>query len=141
MAVYDDKGGYPTHKDIWQDQEGNIVICPSTTRLWAGFGSPRRQLEFAYKYRDQVKADDNNPLIRSFLVDSKVVISMLDNSVPERFSANAFDINVDKAKSPNQFGLREQSTELLRQNVLSGSLVTYYMDDKSLINVKNTRGA
>ncbi|KAL3847704.1 hypothetical protein ACJMK2_018601 [Sinanodonta woodiana] len=59
----------------------------------------------------------------------------MGNSVPERFSANAFDINVDQSKSPNQFGLREQSTELLIQNALSGSLVTYYMDQKSLLNV------
>ncbi|KAL3847757.1 hypothetical protein ACJMK2_018651 [Sinanodonta woodiana] len=134
MAVYDDKGGYPKHKDIWQDSEGHIVIYPSNDRLWVGFGTPRRQLEFAYKYRNQVKSENNSPLIRSFLVDSKVVISIVENAVPEQFSANAFDINVDQAKSPNQFGLRQQSTELLRQNALSGSLVTYYMDEASLVN-------
>ncbi|KAL3847756.1 hypothetical protein ACJMK2_018650 [Sinanodonta woodiana] len=136
MTVYDDKGGYPKRKDIWQDREGNIVIFPAGDRLWVGFGTPRRQLEFAYKYRNQGRANSagNNPLIRSFLVDSKVVIPILENAVTERFIANAFDINVDKSKSPNQFGLREQSTELLRQNALSGSLVTYYMDQSSLMN-------
>ncbi|KAL3848447.1 hypothetical protein ACJMK2_019304 [Sinanodonta woodiana] len=133
MAVYDDKVGYPKRKDIWQDREGNIVIHPAGDRLWVGFGTPRRQLEFAYKYRNQVKADDNNPLIRSFLVDSKVFILILKNSVSERFIAYAIDINVDKSISPNQFGLREQSTELLRQNALNGSLVTYYIDQSSLI--------
>ncbi|KAL3847758.1 hypothetical protein ACJMK2_018652 [Sinanodonta woodiana] len=137
MTVYDDNEGYPKRKDIWQDREGNIVIFPAGDRLWVGFGSLRRQLEFAYKYRNQGRASSagNNPLIRSFLVDSKVVIPILENAVSERFIANAFDINVDKAKSPNQFGLREQSTELLRQNTLSGSLVTYYMDQKSLLNI------
>ncbi|KAL3847765.1 hypothetical protein ACJMK2_018659 [Sinanodonta woodiana] len=134
MAIYDDKGGYPKHKDIWQDSEGHIVIYPSNDRLWVGFGTPRRQLEFAYKYRNQVKAENNSPLLRSLLVDSKVVISIVENAVPEQFSANAFDINVDQAKNPNQFGLRQQSTELLRQNALSGSLVTYYMDEASLVN-------
>ncbi|KAL3847705.1 hypothetical protein ACJMK2_018602 [Sinanodonta woodiana] len=47
MTVYDDQGGYPTHNDIWQDREGNIVIFPAGSRLWVGFGKPRRQLEFA----------------------------------------------------------------------------------------------
>ncbi|KAL3848452.1 hypothetical protein ACJMK2_019309 [Sinanodonta woodiana] len=136
MAVYDDKLGYPKRKDIWQDREGNIVIHPAGDRLWVGFGSPRRQLEFAYKYRNQGKGGTvpNKPLIRSFLVDSKVVIPIMENAVTENFVANAFDINVDQAKSPNQFGLREQSTELLRQNALSGSLVTYYMNQASLIH-------
>ncbi|KAL3847769.1 hypothetical protein ACJMK2_018663 [Sinanodonta woodiana] len=134
MTVYDDKGGYPTHKDIWQDREGHIVIFPARSRLWVGFGSPRRQLEFAYKYRNQGrnKAHSNIALIRSFLVDSKVAIPILENAVPERFTANAFDINVDQSKNPNQF---EQSTELLRQNALSGSLVPYFMDRKRLLNV------
>ncbi|KAK3584754.1 hypothetical protein CHS0354_002274 [Potamilus streckersoni] len=152
MTVYDDKGGYTinkeqeknerkkrekvAHKDIWQDRTGNIVIFPGGDRLWVGFGSPRRQLEFAYKYRNQgrIVGHDNKPLIRSFLVDSMVAIPIMENAVSENFIANGFDINVDKSESPNQFGLRQQSTELLRQNALSGSLVTYYMDQKSLID-------
>ncbi|KAL3880793.1 hypothetical protein ACJMK2_033004 [Sinanodonta woodiana] len=140
MTVYDDKGGYPKKKDIWQDREGNVVIFPGGDRLWVGFGTPRRQLEFAYKYRNDgiEKAHKNRPLIRSFLVDSKVAIQIMENAVPESFSSKGLDINVDQKESPNQFGLREQSAELLRQNALSGSLVTYYMDEESLLNDKTT---
>lgn len=131
MAVYNDGGGnentLPVYKDFWQNSNGDILIHSRGDTLWVSFGQALRQLKWAEVYREQArqKQQTNNPLIRSVLVPADVILDIVAGATTEEYASSGLDLNVDKHYSANQFGLREDSIERLRQNALNGSLVTY----------------
>jgi hypothetical protein len=135
--------GKITHKDIHQSAEtGKITIHTgrdqseegadedaSNPIMWLSGGQPLRQLKWFYKYKIEKHNPGAKPVVRSFLVPLSTWNAMSSNAVNERVAAKPGNerrpFNVDTAYGANQFGVRGDMLELLRNAAVPGSLKSY----------------
>ena len=73
------------------------------------------------------------PIIRTFLIPKTFHDEYTDNAVSESqvedLGTNP-TMNVDKAKEPNQYGVRAGDVKQIQEQVLPGSLVSFVVDDE-----------
>jgi hypothetical protein len=140
-----DKTGKVKYKDVHQSQDtGEITIHTGRDQgeqregeeedekmpiMWISGGQPLRQLKWFYKYPREKYNPGAMPVVRSFLVPleiwNKISATAVNEEVARRPENKDKPFNVDTAYGANQFGLRGPMLELLRQNVISGTLVSY----------------
>lgn len=135
--------GKITHKDVHQAPDtGRITIHTgrdqseegadedaSNPIMWLSGGQPLRQLKWFYKYKIEKHNPGAKPVVRSFLVPLSTWNEMSRSAVNERVAAKAGNerrpFNVDTAYGANQFGVRGDMLELIRNAAVPGSLRSY----------------
>ncbi|CAM2069461.1 USP domain-containing protein [Sulfidibacter corallicola] len=136
MSVYSDAltASKPGYKDFGQDEDGRILIHTGNknqdeSTLWVSMGRPQRQVKWLENYSrsGDIKGDQNQPLIRSFLLPLSVANQISADAITEHNSSGTGkDMSVDKHYEANQYGIvNPRSLELMRQYALPGSLKTY----------------
>ncbi|WP_328605144.1 hypothetical protein OG943_34695 [Amycolatopsis sp. NBC_00345] len=128
-AVLDPAEHSSDFKDVHQNADGTVDVFAgrSGQTFWVGGGRPMRAVQWAAKYEhDTNRSGDMQPVLRSFLVPLKTFNQVSrEATVESRSKDNTLAMNVDQSGDTNQFGLRGEHFEQMRDNALKGSLVTY----------------
>ncbi|SEP53028.1 Glycosyltransferase sugar-binding region containing DXD motif-containing protein [Amycolatopsis saalfeldensis] len=135
-AVLDPAARDSDFKDVHQNADGTVDVFAGGTAqtFWVGGGRPMRAVQWAAKYEhDANRGSDMQPVLRSFLVPLKTFNQVSREATVEALSKdNSLAMNVDQAGDTNQFGLRGEHFEQMRDNALKGSLVTYAPGGKDI---------
>jgi filamentous hemagglutinin len=101
------------------DEVGTVAIQGEQT-LFLNFGSKERAVEFLNKRIDQGMA---SPEIKSFEVTKKFFDDIKSTAVPESLARQnpGSPILVDPTKAANQFGIRVDQFDSLRNSIIPGS--------------------
>ncbi len=124
-------------KDVHQ-LEGEIELVKGKGAVCFSVGTPLRSLKWLEKYQEEHFGKGFNPVIRSFLIPLDVYIDMAsranvqEQSSHPRYDGKDVSTNVDIAGDTDQYETRESDLELLRTHAVSGSLVSWALDNTKL---------
>jgi len=119
------KNGKSEYKDIQQNNGRVEIYSGKDPILWVNAGQPLRAIKWYEKYKAQ--STDAKPLIRSFLIPASIYYEISSRAGLESEASKnpKRSFNVDRHYASDQFGIRGTDLNLLKSNIISGSLITY----------------
>jgi hypothetical protein len=135
-AVFQEELG-DAYKDVHQDPKTKIIVFKGTGTFWVSGGQPLRALKWLEKYKYSVDKNSNKPgrpIIRSFQLPAVIYHRISAGAEPEPNGPNHLtsSINVDVHAASDQWGVRGPDLEMMKNEALPGSLISY-ADDLSYI--------